>query len=309
MSKRPARALTWALHAVLAAGQAATVWPPAASGHCSSASDCQQCLQSACAAESAACAEDRDCAASAACVDSILAKPHVANTPVDCQSLECVLPCFPPAPAPPSQAFGACAASCLPATVVAGAEPQQIHIAYAGRDSDSMAVSWTTAAPTGRSSVRYGESASAGGGGELIAEGEITGYTFATTKRFGAYSQGLYKSGEIHHTVLHSLKPSTTYWYTCGGPNVWSPRRNFTTAPPVGLASLPCEYSNSLPSRGRSRSHADVAANRRHRPDRGPRPDERLGDQHAALLGGSRAGQCFARRGSVVRRFAHGEMG
>ena len=51
--------------------------------------------------------------------------------------------------------------------------------------------------------------------------------------------QGVYHSGLIHHTTLTGLKPSTTYWYRCGGPVVWSQNFSFTTSPPVGRSSLP----------------------------------------------------------------------
>ena len=130
------------------------------------------------------------------------------------------MPCFAPeqgtsskkskqAPDAQAVALAACAATCLPQRVVPAEQPQQVHIAFAGATTDSVAVSWTTDANTTRSSVMFGV---VGGGAELLAEGNTTSYTFYAGGAVKGYAQHVYTSGTIHHTVLPALQPATQYW-------------------------------------------------------------------------------------------------
>lgn len=54
-----------------------------------------------------------------------------------------------------------------------------------------------------------------------------------------------YVSGALHHVVIGAgpegpLKPNTTYFYTCGNPELgMSPEFSFTTPPLTGSSSLP----------------------------------------------------------------------
>jgi hypothetical protein len=123
----------------------------------------------------------------------------------------------------------------------------QIHLAQ-GRTSESMTVSWVTPITvliansnpvlrgqhdqnplvpnsgmnvvanirdsmhdrkisTAKSEVRYGTEAN---DLSLFASGSSTSYTF-NYKKYANYTSGL-----LHHTYLHGLRPSTTYYYQCG---------------------------------------------------------------------------------------------
>jgi hypothetical protein len=225
-------------------------FPPTATGTCAGPAPCQACIEDHCAAELAACAPHKSCAASLACMQSTIGDHHVAHTPTDCQSLDCVVPCFAPeqgdgskatkgGPDAQAVALVACAATCLPQAVVPAAQPQQVHIAYAGAASSSVAVSWVTDDNSTRSSVIYGAVA---GSGEHVVEGNSTSYSFYAGGAVKGYAQHVYQSGLIHHTVLPTLEPSTAYWYKCGGPDVWSERFTFMTAPVVGRESLPYSF-------------------------------------------------------------------
>ena len=165
----------------LATQQAQAPFPPPATGQCSGPAACAACISDSCIAELAACDEHVSCTASAACMDSAIADHHVARTPTDCQSLDCVAPCFvadagdghtkSAKKAPDAQAIALleCVATCLPQTMVPPDQPQQVHLAFAGVGTDSVAVSWTTESNATRSSVMYG---AVGGGAELLADGE-----------------------------------------------------------------------------------------------------------------------------------------
>lgn len=220
-------------------------FPPKASGTCVGPGPCNACIEERCAAELKACAADESCAASLACMQSTISDHHVASTPTDCQSVDCIVPCFAQGqsdaskqstPDPQAVALVACAATCLPQGVVPPAQPQQVHLAYAGAESSSVAVSWITQDNATSSSVVFGP---AGGSGETVVDGNSTYYSFYAGETVKKYAQHVYQSGKIHHVVLPKLDPSTLYWYKCGGPNIWSERFNFTTAPVVGRASLP----------------------------------------------------------------------
>ncbi|TKY53080.1 Purple acid phosphatase 22 [Spatholobus suberectus] len=98
-------------------------------------------------------------------------------------------------------------------------DPQQVHISLVG--NDHMRVSWITEDKHTKSAVDYGTTK-----GEYItkAMGEHTSYQYF-----------LYKSGKIHHVVIGPLRPSTTYYYKCGGSG---PEFSFKTPPP----KLPIEF-------------------------------------------------------------------
>ena len=67
-----------------------------------------------------------------------------------------------------------------------------------------------------------------------------------------AVSQDEYISGALHHVVLGTgpegpLQPNTTYFYTCGDPDLgMSPEFSFSTPPVTGPESLP--YRRASPS-------------------------------------------------------------
>ena len=225
-----------ALAAAVIVGAPTPGFPPAATGSCKGPTDCMACVDTRCKAEAGACAQSDSCSASAACLMSTIQDHHVADTPTDCQSLDCVAPCFAANSTAAAVAYLACAAKCLPQTAVPPGQPQQVHLALAG-PSNSVAVSWLTIDTTTRSSVMYGKAT----GGQDVVEGKSTSYTFsaAAGPAVKGYQQGVYKSGLIHHTVLPTLEPDTEYWYQCGGPNLWSARFTFRSAPEVGRQSLP----------------------------------------------------------------------
>ncbi|KAH6762206.1 purple acid phosphatase 22 [Perilla frutescens var. hirtella] len=79
--------------------------------------------------------------------------------------------------------------------------PQQVHISLAGKDY--MRVSWITSDKKARSVVEYGTTPGKYGD---AATGESTSYHYF-----------FYSSGEIHHVKIGPLKPTTTYYYRCGG--------------------------------------------------------------------------------------------
>lgn len=85
-----------------------------------------------------------------------------------------------------------------------------------------MRVSWVTSDKHVPSIVEYGNVA---GKYELSATGEHTSYHYF-----------FYSSGEIHHVTIGPLKPSTTYYYRCGGSG---PEFSFRTPP----SSFPIEFA------------------------------------------------------------------
>ena len=99
----------------------------------------------------------------------------------------------------------------------ATAGPVEIHIAYAGQDSEgnsnAMAVSWMTSNATSSPTVLYG-----------LDPNGLTSTATGTTRT--------YLNGFHHHTVLPSLKPATRYYYRCGdSTNGFSSVLSFITAP------------------------------------------------------------------------------
>ncbi|XP_028782361.1 purple acid phosphatase 22-like [Neltuma alba] len=84
-----------------------------------------------------------------------------------------------------------------------------------------MRVSWITEDEHVQSVVEYGTEA---GKYSAKAAGEQTHYQFL-----------LYRSGAIHHVKIGPLRPSTTYFYRCGGSG---PEFSFKTPP----AELPIEF-------------------------------------------------------------------
>lgn len=105
----------------------------------------------------------------------------------------------------------------LAVSVAASDLPQQVHIAYAGRDesgySTSISVSWVTEKETATSTVRYGTSPS-----QLneLAKGSCSTY-------LETYD---------HVVVLSSLRPETQYYYVVGDADAgYSKTFKFTSAP------------------------------------------------------------------------------
>lgn len=76
--------------------------------------------------------------------------------------------------------------------------PQQMHIAFRGKDYD-MVVSWLTGVQTPSSTVKFG-----------TASGKYTNVVN------GSLATSYYKDNFVHHVVLEGLAPSTTYYYVCG---------------------------------------------------------------------------------------------
>ena len=96
-------------------------------------------------------------------------------------------------------------------------EPEQIHIALAGRDaegnSNGMAISWQTQVATNTSVVKYGLSKSA--------------LTHTATGRCSSY----YATYD-HHVILHNLTLNTRYYYQVGdAQGGWSEIFSFKSAP------------------------------------------------------------------------------
>jgi hypothetical protein len=103
--------------------------------------------------------------------------------------------------------------------------PSQIHIAFAGVDENGdpngMVISWQTENPTKTSTVMYGFSDS-----DLSLEGI-------------GIQQTYYQTWD-HHVILQDLKPSTTYYYSCGDSlGGFSPTFSFTTAPSRDTVEYP----------------------------------------------------------------------
>ncbi|XP_054782629.1 purple acid phosphatase 22-like [Prosopis cineraria] len=98
-------------------------------------------------------------------------------------------------------------------------DPQQVHISLAGKDH--MRVSWITEDEHVQSIVEYGTEA---GKYSAKATGEQTRYRYF-----------LYRSGTIHHVRIGPLRPSTAYFYRCGGSG---PEFSFKMPP----AKLPIEF-------------------------------------------------------------------
>ncbi|KAK4281638.1 hypothetical protein QN277_013106 [Acacia crassicarpa] len=98
-------------------------------------------------------------------------------------------------------------------------DPEQVHISLAGKDH--VRVSWITEDKHVKSEVEYGTEA---GKYSAKATGEHTRYQYF-----------FYRSGTIHHVKIGPLRPSTTYFYRCGGSG---PEFSFKTPP----AELPVEF-------------------------------------------------------------------
>lgn len=95
--------------------------------------------------------------------------------------------------------------------------PSQVHIALAGNDgfgnSNGMAVSYHTKIATTATFVKYG----------------VKSHVYTNTVEG---SQSSYYETFHHHTVLTSLRPSTTYYYQVGSDeDGWSKEFHFQSAP------------------------------------------------------------------------------
>ncbi|EIE27096.1 Metallo-dependent phosphatase [Coccomyxa subellipsoidea C-169] len=107
--------------------------------------------------------------------------------------------------------------------------PEQVHLTLAG--PGAMAVSWLTYPQVNKYVVRFGAS-----------PGQ---YTRATAGNNTCYEADDYVSGALHHVVLGAgpegpLLPDTTYYYTCGDPELgMSPEFSFRTPPLTGPKSFP----------------------------------------------------------------------
>ncbi|KAE8098533.1 hypothetical protein FH972_016588 [Carpinus fangiana] len=99
-------------------------------------------------------------------------------------------------------------------------DPQQVHISLAG--TDHVRVTWITDDKHAPSIVEYGTE---NGRYDEKARGEHTSYNYF-----------LYSSGKIHHVRIGPLKPSTTYFYKCGGSG---PEFSFKTPP----STFPVEFA------------------------------------------------------------------
>ena len=125
-----------------------------------------------------------------------------------------------------SRAMKALLGLCLCAAVALGLDaPQQIHIAFAGRNSagdpSGMAVSWQTARDTATSVVRYG----------LAADSLQWTASGASSTYYQTYD---------HHVVIEGLQPNTKYFYQCGDAQAgWSDVLWFVTAPSGKEISYP----------------------------------------------------------------------
>ncbi|WOG89508.1 hypothetical protein DCAR_0208746 [Daucus carota subsp. sativus] len=91
--------------------------------------------------------------------------------------------------------------------------PQQVHISLVG--NDKMRISWITDDLV-ESTVEYGTSAGFKAG-------------TSATGTYSTYKYAVYTSGYIYDVIIGPLKPSTTYFYRCGGS---SQEFNFETPPP-----------------------------------------------------------------------------
>lgn len=95
-----------------------------------------------------------------------------------------------------------------------------MHISLVG--NDKMRVSWVTEDKGAKTVVEYGTEA-----------GE---YSAKATGKHTSYQYFFYGSGKIHDAVIGPLKPSTTYFYRCGGS---APEFSFKTTP----SKLPIEFA------------------------------------------------------------------
>ncbi|EQC41203.1 hypothetical protein SDRG_01179 [Saprolegnia diclina VS20] len=105
--------------------------------------------------------------------------------------------------------------------------PSQVHLAIAGDDFSGMAFSWVT--PTASaSSVKYGRDAAA-----------LDGRATATTPS-AQYTFCNYTSGYLHHVVVPTLSPRSTYFYVVGSDESgWSVPTAFKTPPRRGDLAAP----------------------------------------------------------------------
>lgn len=95
----------------------------------------------------------------------------------------------------------------------------QVHISLVGKEH--MRVTWITEDKHVPSVVEYGT--------------EAGKYSEEATGKHTRYQYFFYRSGTIHHVTIGPLRPSTTYFYRCGGSG---PEFSFKTPPP----QLPIEF-------------------------------------------------------------------
>ncbi len=97
-----------------------------------------------------------------------------------------------------------------------------MHVSLAGHGK--MKVTWVTSSAV-PATVQYGTTSR-----------HYTNIASGVTKQ---YCFILYESGLIHDVILGPLKPSTTYFYKCGG---FGAEFNFTTPPPSG-PNVPIKFA------------------------------------------------------------------
>lgn len=106
--------------------------------------------------------------------------------------------------------------------MTASTDPDQMHVSLAG--PGKMKVTWVTSSAV-PATVQYGTTSR-----------HYTNIASGVTKQ---YCFILYESGLIHDVILGPLKPSTTYFYKCGG---FGAEFNFTTPPPSG-PNVPIKFA------------------------------------------------------------------
>lgn len=97
--------------------------------------------------------------------------------------------------------------------------PKHIHLTSQGDPATTVTVTWKTTTSITGDIVLY-DTVSRGSNPSMYSYSE-TGYNHLN---FGA-------SGYIHDVKLAGLKPNTTYYFVCGGPDNYSEERSFKTAP------------------------------------------------------------------------------
>jgi len=109
----------------------------------------------------------------------------------------------------------------LDVSLIPVTQPRHVHLAY-GRETSEVVVTWSTVNSTGNatSKVEYGLTPR-----QLDLTSEGASREFLNTPVNATHVQ------YIHRVHLTGLKPNTTYFYSCGGNEGWSPVFSFKTVP------------------------------------------------------------------------------